>query len=76
MTSVISWTGIKNLDGRSARALEQGTQQYRELEHTLTLCGATGVEDCLQDGVADTLAALRRAAVRVWILTGDKVRIF
>lgn len=49
------------------------TQQYLVLERRLTLLGATGVEDCLQDGVADTLAALRRAGIRTWVLTGDKV---
>lgn len=57
----------------SAGALAAVTQQFRALEHSLRLAGATAVQDCLQDGVADTLAALRRAGVRVWVLTGDKV---
>ncbi|KAI5632367.1 cation transport ATPase (P-type) domain-containing protein [Phthorimaea operculella] len=64
---------IKQLDGKSAEALQQVTQQYRVLENNLTLLGATGVEDCLQDDVADTLAALKRAGIRIWVLTGDKV---
>ncbi|KAI5633171.1 cation transport ATPase (P-type) domain-containing protein [Phthorimaea operculella] len=66
---------IKQLDGKSAEALQQVTQQYRVLENNLTLLGATGVEDCLQDDVADTLAALKRAGIRIWVLTGDKVCI-
>ncbi|XP_075974263.1 phospholipid-transporting ATPase IF-like [Anticarsia gemmatalis] len=64
---------IKRLDGKSADALQQVTQQYRVLERQLILVGATGVEDCLQDDVADTLASLRRAGVKTWVLTGDKV---
>ncbi|XP_026732773.1 probable phospholipid-transporting ATPase IF [Trichoplusia ni] len=64
---------IKRLDGKSADALQQVTLQYRVLEKQLTLVGATGVEDCLQDDVADTLASLRRAGVKTWVLTGDKV---
>lgn len=64
---------IKRLDGKSAESLQQVTQQYRALERHLTLIGATGVEDCLQDNVADTLASLRAAGVKTWVLTGDKV---
>ena len=30
------------------------------------------VEDKLQDGVADTIASLREAGIKVWVLTGDK----
>ncbi|KOB75715.1 Uncharacterized protein OBRU01_07021, partial [Operophtera brumata] len=45
------------------------------LERQLTLVGATGVEDCLQDDVADTLASLRRAGIKTWVLTGDKLTL-
>jgi phospholipid-translocating ATPase len=38
----------------------------------LQLLAVTGIEDRLQPQVADTLTALRRAQVRVWMLTGDK----
>ncbi|KAM7100680.1 phospholipid-transporting ATPase VB [Ciconia maguari] len=34
--------------------------------------GATGIEDRLQDGVPDTIAALREAGIQIWVLTGDK----
>lgn len=34
--------------------------------------GATGVEDRLQDGVPDTISAVREAGMKVWVLTGDK----
>ncbi|MCO5605924.1 hypothetical protein L7F22_060110 [Adiantum nelumboides] len=42
------------------------------LERDFTLLGATGVEDKLQDGVPETIAALRAAGMKVWVLTGDK----
>ncbi|KAG9490837.1 hypothetical protein GDO78_006263 [Eleutherodactylus coqui] len=42
------------------------------LETNLTLLGATGIEDRLQDGVPDTIAALREAGINIWVLTGDK----
>ncbi|XP_050674111.1 phospholipid-transporting ATPase IF isoform X2 [Leptidea sinapis] len=64
---------IKQLDGTSAESLQQVNQQFKVLEQKLTLVGATAVEDCLQDDVADTLAALRRAGIKTWVLTGDKV---
>ena len=32
----------------------------------------SGIEDKLQDGVPETIAALRAAGINVWILTGDK----
>ena len=42
------------------------------VEKDLILLGATGVEDKLQDGVPETIAALRAAGMKVWVLTGDK----
>ncbi|XP_030047208.1 phospholipid-transporting ATPase VD [Microcaecilia unicolor] len=42
------------------------------LETGLTLLGATGIEDRLQEGVPDTIEALRKAGIKIWMLTGDK----
>jgi len=44
-----------------------------EIEEGLTLLGATAIEDKLQDGVPDTIADLKRAGIKVWVLTGDKL---
>lgn len=33
----------------------------------------TGVEDKLQDQVAETISALRQAGINIWMLTGDKI---
>ena len=44
-----------------------------EMEQDLILMGVTGIEDRLQEGVSDTIACLRAANIKVWVLTGDKV---
>jgi len=43
------------------------------IETELVLLGATAIEDELQDGVGETLEALREAGIKVWVLTGDKL---
>ncbi|XP_051549616.1 phospholipid-transporting ATPase IC isoform X1 [Myxocyprinus asiaticus] len=45
---------------------------YDQMETDLTLLGVTAIEDRLQEGVPETIATLRRAGVKVWVLTGDK----
>ncbi|XP_062166085.1 phospholipid-transporting ATPase 1-like isoform X1 [Alnus glutinosa] len=42
------------------------------IESNLKLLGATAIEDKLQDGVPETIEALRQAGIKVWVLTGDK----
>jgi magnesium-transporting ATPase (P-type) len=44
---------------------------YDLIESGLSILGVTAVEDKLQDGVEDTLFALKKAGVRVWVITGD-----
>ena len=57
------------MEGRAERllALRAG------LERDMTLIGATAIEDCLQEGVAQTISDLLDANIKVWMLTGDKV---
>ncbi|GAV51759.1 hypothetical protein ZYGR_0AF02300 [Zygosaccharomyces rouxii] len=43
-----------------------------EIEDNLTLLGATAIEDQLQDGVAESIQKIRRAGIKMWMLTGDK----
>uniref|UniRef100_A0A8C1XFV9 Phospholipid-transporting ATPase n=1 Tax=Cyprinus carpio TaxID=7962 RepID=A0A8C1XFV9_CYPCA len=45
---------------------------YDQMEKDLTLLGVTAIEDRLQEGVPETIATLRRAGLKVWVLTGDK----
>lgn len=46
---------------------------YTKTERNLKLLGATAVEDSLQKGVPETIANLKEAGIKVWLLTGDKV---
>ncbi len=48
-------------------------QSALRIEKDLSLLGVTGIEDRLQDGVPDAIAALRHAGMKVWVLTGDKI---
>lgn len=45
---------------------------YSEFEDHLVLLGATAVEDKLQSKVIETIQDLKRANIKVWMLTGDK----
>lgn len=42
------------------------------IEQDFELAGATAIEDKLQQGVPETIDKLRRANIKVWMLTGDK----
>ncbi|KAM3837123.1 phospholipid-transporting ATPase IH isoform 4-T5 [Vipera latastei] len=48
-------------------------EAYEQIEHGLILLGATAVEDRLQEKAADTIEALQKAGIKVWVLTGDKM---
>ncbi|XP_038213757.1 probable phospholipid-transporting ATPase VD isoform X3 [Zerene cesonia] len=55
-------------EGREKRIRES----LARLESALSLVGATGVEDRLQEHVPRTVRALLDAGIVVWVLTGDK----
>ena len=42
------------------------------IERDLELAAATAIEDKLQEGVPSSIEKLRRANIRLWMLTGDK----
>lgn len=42
------------------------------MEQSFDLVGATAIEDKLQKGVPETVDRLRRANIKIWMLTGDK----
>uniref|UniRef100_A0A5F8GJ69 Phospholipid-transporting ATPase n=1 Tax=Monodelphis domestica TaxID=13616 RepID=A0A5F8GJ69_MONDO len=46
---------------------------FDEIENDMNLIGATAVEDRLQDQAAETIEALHKAGMKVWVLTGDKM---
>ncbi|KAI7889242.1 uncharacterized protein EV154DRAFT_604236 [Mucor mucedo] len=52
---------------------EKIAQVQEKMEVNLKLLGATGIEDKLQEGVPQCIEDLRRAGIKVWVLTGDKL---
>ncbi|PKU66450.1 phospholipid-transporting ATPase 1 [Dendrobium catenatum] len=42
------------------------------IESNLSILGASGIEDKLQQGVPEAIESLRQAGIKVWVLTGDK----
>lgn len=57
------------IDGRD-EAIEVVSSK---LETNLQFLGSTAIEDKLQDGVPETIADLRRAGIKIWVATGDKL---
>lgn len=57
-----------SLVDRQDRIEEAGDQ----IEQGLDLVGASAIEDKLQQGVPETIDKLRRANIKIWMLTGDK----
>lgn len=57
-------------------ALTGRAKQLREvalnIESNISILGATGIEDKLQQGVPEAIESLRQADIKVWVLTGDK----
>ena len=43
-----------------------------EIEVDLNILGATAIEDKLQDGVTEAIEKIKRAGIKMWMLTGDK----
>lgn len=56
----------------SANKDDELNDLYAKHETKLEYVGSTAIEDKLQYGVPETIAALIRANIRVWVLTGDK----
>ena len=52
---------------------EQIEKVSDEMERGLKLLGATAIEDKLQEGVPETIADLKRAGIKIWVATGDKL---
>ncbi|XP_037635140.1 probable phospholipid-transporting ATPase VB [Sebastes umbrosus] len=66
--SVSRQRALAAIDNREELVMDTAVQ----LETDLSLLGATGIEDRLQESVPDTIMALREAGIQVWVLTGDK----
>ncbi len=54
----------QSIEGRADKLMAS----HNAIECNLQLLGATGIEDKLQDGVPDSIAALRQAGLKVCAL--------
>lgn len=66
------YTGSRCCGADDYAAIQAMENLAEELEANMRLLGATAIEDKLQEGVPETISKLRRAGMKVWILTGDK----
>lgn len=55
------------------KRMENIERVQEKMEKKLRLIGATAIQDKLQEGVSETIEALRDAGIKVWVLTGDKI---
>ena len=68
-----SWKQIYQDAATSLTDRQQRIGEAAEIiEQNMELTGATAIEDKLQEGVPDTVDRLRRANIKLWMLTGDK----
>uniref|UniRef100_A0A671NEK1 Phospholipid-transporting ATPase n=1 Tax=Sinocyclocheilus anshuiensis TaxID=1608454 RepID=A0A671NEK1_9TELE len=66
--SAVRQEALSAMDEKEERLME--TANF--IESNFNLLGATGIEDRLQESVPETILALRRAGMQLWVLTGDK----
>ncbi|XP_067042057.1 phospholipid-transporting ATPase IA-like isoform X1 [Acropora muricata] len=67
------WSDIYYKASTSLENREKNVDEAAELiEKDLFLLGATAIEDKLQEGVPESIAALADADIKIWVLTGDK----
>ncbi|KAH9260752.1 hypothetical protein BASA81_001219 [Batrachochytrium salamandrivorans] len=67
------FTQAKNLVGEEREVKLEQIANKMESEDGMEILGCTAIEDELQDGVPETLQALRDAGIRIMVLTGDKL---
>ncbi|KAF8929007.1 hypothetical protein BGZ52_002656, partial [Haplosporangium bisporale] len=72
--SALRSTGYAIKDSFATHTRQEMLEELaEEMERDLQLLGATGIEDRLQEGVPETIRLLKRAGIKIWVLTGDKM---
>ncbi|KAG0022666.1 hypothetical protein BGZ81_008440 [Podila clonocystis] len=72
--NIVRSTGPTIKDSFTTKTRQEMLEELaEEMERDLQLLGATGIEDRLQDGVPETIQLLKRAGIKIWVLTGDKM---
>lgn len=68
-----NWDKLYSDARRSLVNRQENIEKIGEMiEIDFDLCGATAIEDKLQEGVPEAIDKLRRANIKMWMLTGDK----
>lgn len=71
----MNWSRTYDAAASAIQDRDEELEKANELiEHSLTVLGATALEDKLQEGVPDAIQTLHDAGIKLWILTGDKVQ--
>lgn len=69
-TWMAEFTKAQNTIDNREEALAAAAEK---IETGVVLLGATAIEDKLQNDVAGTIVRLRKAGIKLWVLTGDKL---
>ncbi|RIA85722.1 hypothetical protein C1645_361307 [Glomus cerebriforme] len=68
-----TWNKLYQTATTSLNDRQQKLEEVAELiERDLEITGATAIEDKLQNGVPEAIDKLRKAGIKIWMLTGDK----
>ena len=68
----IDWQRVYDAATNAIHDRDEEIGKAAELvEHSLTILGATALEDKLQEGVPDAIETLHSAGIKLWILTGE-----
>lgn len=67
--SEVYLAALLDLSKNKQKGIEEATHL---LENNFDLIGSTAIEDRLQQGVPDTINHIKRAGIKIWVLTGDK----
>lgn len=71
----LKWQRVYDAAASAVTDRDEEIDKANELiEHSLTILGATALEDKLQEGVPEAIETLHKAGIKLWILTGDKVQ--
>ncbi len=72
----IDWVRVYEAATNSITDRDEEVDKANELvEHSLTILGATALEDKLQEGVPEAIETLHQAGIKLWILTGALQRV-
>ncbi|KAK3561561.1 hypothetical protein QTP86_008941 [Hemibagrus guttatus] len=72
-TQWMEWSRVLQQGAMATTCQESMLEElHDQMERELMILGVAAIEDRLQEGVPETIVSLRRAGVKVWVLTGDK----